>query len=161
MAARAQGAIGEAAQVEAVRLMAIGASGLLRVKGALRAGLFVALRALMGDLRHALRMGIVAPGTVALVFRMMGRGDLVVTALASLVSRPSDRMRFVTTAAVAVLTGRILRQDRLSLVTRAAPKRTRRREGMCLMAGRAGIVPIAKCRGCRDLRFLRGVTLHT
>ena len=126
MATRAQGPIGKVAQVEAMRLMAVRACGFVCMKSSLGAGFLMTFRALLDDLRRALRIRVVAAGTVALVFRMMGRGNLVVTALASLVSRPPNRMGAVTTAAVAVLRGTILRQDGRLLMTRGTTKCSRR-----------------------------------
>ena len=46
MAALAYGTLADAAQVETVRLMTVGANVLLRMKGAVRTSFLVALRAL-------------------------------------------------------------------------------------------------------------------
>ena len=101
-----------------------------------------------------------ASDTVSHVLRMVRVGHVLVTAFAGLVSRRSHRMRFVTTAAVSMLTGPILCQDPRSLVTGGATKLGRRGKRVRLMAGRARIMPIAKRRGCQHLWLLHFVTLH-
>ena len=101
-----------------------------------------------------------APGTLAHVLRVMSRRHVVMTALASSVPSGSHRMGLVTTAADAVLWGRVLRQDFRSLVARGALERSRCGKRMRLMACRARIVTTAERRGSGHLWLFGLVTLH-
>ena len=160
MAARADRPLAEPAQVEAVGLMAIRARRLLRVKGSLRASLFVALRAPKGNLGDALGVRFVTRDAVTLVLDRMRRGHFVVTPFAGSVTCCSHGVRFVATIAVAMLRGLVLRQDLRPLVARRAPKRTRCGKRVRFVTGCARIMPIAERRGCRHNRLLCLVAFH-
>ena len=101
-----------------------------------------------------------AAGALAHVLRVVSRRHVVMTTLARSVSGGSHRMGLVTTAAVAVLRGRVLRQDFRSLVARRALERSRCGKRMRLMACRARIVPTAERRGSGHLWLFGLVTLH-
>ena len=99
--APAQGAIGEAAQVESMWLMT---SRTWRVPGmerSLRASLLVTLRALQGDLGDSLGMRLVASDAFLGALCRMGQRDVGMAACTGLLC-PEDIVRRVATGAVAV-----------------------------------------------------------
>ena len=101
VAAPAQGAIGEAAQIEAVGLMTSRARRVPGVERSLRARLLVTLGALQGDLGDSLGMRLVASDAFLGALCRMGQRDVGMAACTGLLC-PEDIVRRVATGAVAV-----------------------------------------------------------
>jgi len=91
-------------------------------------------RAGLGDLGDALGVRLVTRDARPLTLHRMRRDDVRVTSFAGLNGRRPDRMRLVTTAAVAVGASRVLGEDLSFLVAGLALQSARCRERMGTMA---------------------------
>lgn len=86
------------------------------MEGPVRLGFVVALGALEHDLCGASRVWIMAPDTIALVLGRMRGGDVFVAPRTGRISRRPNPVRLVAIIAIAVLDGRVLYEDQLSLM---------------------------------------------
>lgn len=116
MTSHAERTLPQSAQIETVRLVAVGAGRVARVKCPVRPSFVVAARALEHDLGRAFRVRVVARNAVAFASGRVCGGDVLVATHTACVRGGSNRVGPVATSAIAVLYGRLLCEHSLSLM---------------------------------------------